>query len=172
MNYYDIVSLLIDSIATFATVAAVFVALWQTKYPYKKKIILSNTVIVQMKQFSNSISNRADYCLRIDIQNQGRCDVELSEYGLYISNDYQLQAFNLDNDSKKELSPGKHTSYTLSYKGICKSLKDDPEAKNRANENLKLYVRDSSGKLYYTKTKKKIDFFLNLKENEQYINIE
>ena len=97
MTCYETWTIIVSSLSALATFCAVIVALWQTKFANKKKLILKTSTCIQLMQ--NTVSgkfNKNKYLiLKVSVINIGNRQVKLCDWGLEFSHKYGMQIFNL-----------------------------------------------------------------------------
>ena len=157
-----------STIGSAATTIAVIVALWQTKYPYKKNLKLKFSDSTKIVSERNS---NLPMLVSLDIANIGNRDVHLKEWGIILMNKKRTILFSqFPTDEfptvlKKSLFPEfplhlpidktitLYFEQQLFLNAIFESVKEKDLKKH---QQVKIYVMDSTGKKYYTKTQKTV----------------
>lgn len=150
------------TVGALATTAAVIVALWQTKYSYKKKLKLSFTDNITITPMSGDESVFYHY-IGVTVTNIGNRDVVIQNWG-----------FDLDDGTKMiivpDISPfGRSIQVQLPHRlqieeGISlyyektffrNALEDSiTKGKLRKNKKIQFFVTDSTYKKHYVKSNK------------------
>lgn len=160
------------TLGALATAAAVFVALWQTKYSQKKKLKL---VFSDDVKIATGLGENVGELVSLDVTNIGNRMTVLTRWGFQLNdNKKMLIVSNLPMDSlpvllQKEFIrkfPYKldiEQRVTLYYEK-CKFIKavSDSCRNNELDPNQKIvfYVTDSTGKEYCAKSQKKVKDFM------------
>lgn len=139
-----------DIIATFATVAAVFVALWQTKISNKKSISISATNIFTMKQYNNGeISDTAEKGILIRVINTGNRRIIIKDIGVYIDRNFSLQISNIiSNEFPKAIDVEEYFDFTIAFSSLYRALNSNLTSIKKPSSKICFYVTDSTGKKY------------------------
>ena len=157
-------TVIISAVATLVTIAAVFVALWQTKWPYKIKLqvkarIVENKYQVGVDKFFKEKK------LFIQIYNVGFTDSSILSWGLYVDKHCQFDV-QYYGDGVKNLK-----AKTMMRNSIPLDLFQDPvkymfSKYSKKNKKLKVYFRDISGKTFYKKLDLTIKELIKMNRND------
>lgn len=162
------------TVGAFATTTAVIVALWQTKYSYKKKLKLSfNDNITIIREKGNTFYRY----IGVTVTNIGNCDVVIQNWG-----------FDLDDGTKMMIVPdtsplGRVLQVQLPHrlqieegislyyeKCLFRNVLEDSINKGKLQKDKKIqfYVTDSTAKKHYVKSNKSAqDLLSDLIEQEK-----
>ena len=143
----NLFTVIISAVSTLVTLAAVFVALWQTKWPYKVKLQIKARVIENKYQIDSDKFFK-EKRLYIQVYNVGFTDSSLLSWGMSIDRrtQFDIQYFG---ERVRVLK-----SKTMMRNSIPLALFQDPVKcmflnSSRKNRRLKVYFRDISGKTFY-----------------------
>lgn len=172
----NLCTVIISAVATLVTIAAVFVALWQTKWPYKIKLQVKAR-IVESKFQVDADKFYKEKRLFIQIYNVGFTDSSILSWGLYADKHFQFDV-QYYGDSVKNLK-----AKTMMRNSIPLDLFQDPvkymlSKYSKKNKKLKVYFRDISGKTFYKKLDLTIKELIKMNRNdfrcsiteEEYVN--
>ena len=164
---WEAVSAVGSCFAALATFFACCIALWQTKYSNMKKLKLvfsDNTVAL-----SNTFER---YYISVDVRNIGNRDIQIQELALYVKRKkrYVLMLnkttllntdlpFMLPVECAKTLYFDRH----LFFQNVALALKN--KEINGWNK-LKLGIKDSSGRIYYVKSPKRVSYYISLYKDD------
>lgn len=145
-NLYTVI---ISAVSTLVTIAAVFVALWQTKWPYKIKLQIKAR-IVENKYQVDSGKFFKEKKLFVQIHNVGLTDSSILCWGLCVNKRRQFDV-QYYGDSVRILK-----AKTMMRNSIPLVLFQDPVNHmftnySKKNKKLIVYIRDISGKTFYKK---------------------
>lgn len=150
MHSCAIVSMITDVVATLATVAAVLIALWQTKLSSKKSVSISATNICTIKQYNNgSIDNTTEKRIQIRVTNTGNRRIILKDIGVYVNRNFSLQILNIVNDEfPKTIEVEEYFDFAITLSSLHKFLNDNVKLIKKPSSKIRFYVTDSTGKKY------------------------
>lgn len=155
------------TISALATFAAVIVALWQTKFSYRKKIKLSfddNTTIVMGN------GNECYHCVSITVINVGNRDVVIKNWGFKLDDNSQMLIVvdpllcsigvqvNLPHKLQIEESITLYYKRSLFYNALLDCRK---KGTLKENEKIKFYVTDSTNQEHCLLTNKTASELIN-----------
>lgn len=161
MTEYEIISIIISSISATATFCAVFVALWQSHVPYKKKLKIKSTTINEfgIDAYGNQVTDTIQK-LQIKVLNVGHQDLEITSWGIYVNKNFQLNIFNLNNASSSYLVPiGKSINLSVPLSTLTRNIMEYKEEID-GTAKIKFFVQTNYGKTYLTKINYCFSFFL------------
>lgn len=90
----DKIELLFELLGIIATFSAVFVALWQTKIQFKKRLKISVSEVMQLIE-DNGIFDDATLMIELKISNIGNRDVVITDWGMCLSKKLLFQILNI-----------------------------------------------------------------------------
>lgn len=154
------------TVGSLVTAVAIFLALWQTKYPYKKKLILEFSDCTRIAMYTTT-----DFppLVSLNISNLGNRDIYIQEWGYVLHKKNRVQLFSqlpsdkfpapirkaLFQELPLQLSVEKAITLYFEQRLFLNSIADSVRKKSlKEQQKIKIYVRDSAGKLYYVKTQK------------------
>lgn len=154
------------TIGALATFAAVFVALWQTKYNYKKKVRLSfSDKIVVASEHSSELY----HYVGVTIVNIGNREVVIQNWGLDLVGNTKLMIapdtsligrsiqVKLPHKLQIEESITLYYQKTLFHNALRDCLKEN---QLKANQKVKFYVSDSTSQKHYVLSNKTVEELL------------
>lgn len=175
ISLYEIISLIIMTLGTIATFAAVFVALWQTRYANRKRL---KCTFIQKNTVVNPNSLEKKHYVIMDISNIGNKKIIVNNWGiklqesfiLILTSGFEKDAFDRAVSIKTPyaLEPEENITFAYSENLFKQLIKENIGNGNiNPNKKIKFVVHDSTGKSYYTKSKYKARLYLeqNQKEN-------
>jgi len=148
------------TLGALATFVAVIVALWQTKFSYKKKLQLSffdNITIVPEN------GNKFYHYVGVIITNIGNRDVVIQNWGFELDDGSQMlivpdtspfgRVLQVKLPYRLQIEEGTTLYYekTLFYNAISECIE---KGNLKENEKIKFYVSDSTNKKHYVLTNK------------------
>ena len=174
MTCAEIWGIAISIISAIATLAAVIVALWQTKYSNKKKLKLSFTTKAQMIQNMATLQfeKKAILLLSVSVVNIGNRKVVLADWGFQFDKTNALQIVNINNNVfpyELEIECAKELQADLL--GVRNALIQNKDKIGKDKKKLTVYVTDSTGKKYYIKLRHSIKYYRELKEEDLSFNL-
>ena len=169
MTCAEIWGIVISIISAVATLAAVIVALWQTKYSNKKKLKLSFTTKAQMIQdmVTLQFEKKAIFLLSVSVVNIGNRKVVLTDWGFQFDKNNALQIVNLNGKTfpcELDIECAKELQTDLL--GVKNALIKNKEKTGKDKKKLTVYVTDSTGRKYYIKLCHSIKYYRELKEED------
>lgn len=158
-------------IGSAATTIAIIVALWQTRYPYKKKLALSFSDSIRVVNLKSSSLPAVPLQVALKISNCGNRDVYIQQWGIALDNEENimfvphLYADQLPQGMREYLYP--EFPYYLPVEKtvllyfdrnafIDVLLHCQKEKSVCENTKIKIYVSDSTGQVYYKKLSKTV----------------
>ncbi len=152
------------TLGAVATTAAVIVALWQTKYSQKKKLLLNFTDNIQLY---NQKTGEIIKFIGITISNVGNRKVTIQSWGMHLNEGSILLV------PPPEASGMEKMAYTMLpqtldleesievqwHKGRFLKFLEENKANITKSKPLVFFVIDSTGKEYRVKTKKNASFY-------------
>lgn len=177
MELYEILSLIITGLGVMATFAAVIVALWQTKFANKKKLKCSFS---EGNALFNIYTDEHKLYVSMDVINIGNKKVILEAWGIKTNNHWNQILTSWPEEDYFDKCVSIKTPYTLepecrvsfSYEKelflnfIFRKIK---EGEIDANKKILFFIKDSTGRIYKIKSKKKANAYLEKKtENKKY----
>ena len=153
------------TVGALATAAAVIVALWQTKYNFKKKIRVKFT---DSSIAVNDVSKRKLIC--VEIINIGNRDVNIQSWGFKVNKKKQflLYTYLADDPFLKSLNPkfphaikieeSQSLYYPLAL--FKEQMADFLKSKEiHPSKKIEFFIKDSTGKEYAVKTPKSVKWY-------------
>lgn len=174
MTCSEIWGIVISIISAIATLAAVIVALWQTKYSNKKKLKLSFTTKALMIQDMATLqfAKNANLLLSVSVVNIGNRKVVLTDWGFQFDKINALQIVNINEKvfpCELEIECAKELQTDLL--GVRKALIQNKDLIKNNKKKLIVYVTDSTGRKYYVKMPHSIKYYSSLKEENLSLDI-
>ena len=171
MKLYEILSLIITGLGVVATFAAVIVALWQTKFVNKKKLKCG---FVEGNELFNIYTDEHKLYVSMDIINIGNKKVVLEAWGIKTNDHWNQILTSWPKEDYFDKCVSVETPYTLepecrvsfSYdkelflKFISQKIKEN---EMDANKKILFFIKDSTGRIYKIKSKKKASEYLEKK---------
>ena len=159
------------TLGALATFGAIVVALWQTKYAYKKKLKLQFCDNVKIANNSGEIVIEL---VSLEVTNIGNRDLILHRWGFQIDKHKEIQILSElpMNGIPSHISTAFITKFpyklemehkvTLYYekKLFVKLLPEHYNNKKALNKHLECFVKDSTGRKYYVKSDKRIKEYM------------
>ncbi len=148
------------TLGALATFVAVIVALWQTKFSYKKKLLLSFTDNMNIVLGNG---NKFYHCVGVTITNIGNRDVVIQNWGFELDDGSQMlivpdtsplgRVLQVKLPYRLKIEEGTTLCYekTLFHNAISECIE---KRKLKENEKIKFYVSDSTNKKHYVLTNK------------------
>ena len=169
MTCAEIWGIVISIISAVATLAAVIVALWQTKYSNKKKLKLSFTTKAQMIQnmVTLQFEKKAILLLSVSVVNIGNRKVVLTDWGFQFDKTNALQIVNMNKKifpCELEIECAKELQTDLL--SVRNALIQNKDKIGKDKKKLTVYVTDSTGRKYYIKLCHSIKYYRELKEED------
>lgn len=164
----------ISIISALATLLAVLIALWQTKYSNKKKLKLTVTIKAQMVQDITTLQfeNKAIQLLFVSVVNIGNRKVVLTDWGFQFDKFNALQIVNLNEKVfPYELEIECEKELETSLLGVRNALNQNKNIIKNDKKKLTVYVTDSTGKKYFVKLPYTIKYYSELKDEKLFINL-
>ncbi len=173
MNCYKLWDVIIESICAIATVAAVFVALWQTKYTSRKKLRLQAKTTYLMTQNENGLfCNNAEKAIQFSIINIGNRTVIIVEWGIYFNYKFSLQVFNIDRvDFPKSIEIENSIQFHIDFMALKNNIIHNRIMIN-SKDKVKLYATDSTGKKYYINSGYTAEQILDMDSDETTVKLQ
>lgn len=157
-----------STVGTIITAVAVIIALWQTKYPYKKNLKLSFSDCTRV-----GIGDKMDFpvLISLDVSNIGNRDIYIQEWGFIIKNKERVIFFNQVVSNKfpvqmrSSLFPAlpihlpveKAISLHFEQQTFLDTILECRKQKKLKDyQKIRIYVTDSGGKRYLTKSKENV----------------
>lgn len=163
--------LIFELLGIIATFSAVFVALWQTKIQFKKKLKIYVTEVIRLID-KNGIFDNGVRMLEVRISNIGNRDVIITDWGIYCSKKYRFQIFNnSDKNLPHALKLEDNFCLRTPIIGIKNALIENKVSIYKYKK-VKIYVNDSTGKTYFKKTLRSVYEYINLKQEDVFISKE
>lgn len=167
-----------STVGSFVTAIAIIVALWQTKYPYKKRLKLAFSDCTTI-----AIETSMDFpkLVSLDISNVGNRDIYIQEWGYILRKKNRVQILSQVSAEKfpalirKKLFPAlpiyipveQTEALYFEQKLFLNSVLECVDEKTlHKSQKIKIYVIDSSGKQYVVKTKKTVAQLLEMSERK------
>ena len=169
MTCAEIWGIVISIISAIATLAAVIVALWQTKYSNKKKLKLTFTIKLQMIQnlMMMQFEKKAILLLSVSVVNIGNRKVVLTDWGFQFDKTNALQIVDLNGKVFPcELNIECATELQTDLLGVRNALVQNKNIIGKEKKKLTVYVTDSAGKKYFVKLPNSIKYYSELKDDE------
>lgn len=168
---FKIIEIIIAAVSAIATFSAVVVALWQTKYSNKKKVKIktAETIIYPYHVIGKAGQKLYPKFLSITVVNIGNRKIVLQSYGLYFSKTYKIIACNLAKSSQQVLEVEGSAKYDLQISEFVKTIKSEAQNIKRTSRKLKVFIEDSSGRVYVAKSKRTIRQYMNLDHSEMFV---
>ena len=152
-------SLFWQAASAIATTAAVVVALWQTRYSNKKrlKIKFRDNVILTNKASKESY-------VELEISNVGNRKIIINRYGMSFNEGFFVVSFPDETEminTRRPVVLDIEESKIITWKKeeFIQVLKD--QCKTSGNSKITLFVQDTAGNFYTTRTPKKRMQYLN-----------
>lgn len=162
-----------QAVGAIATSAAVIVTLWQIRYANRKKVKLrftDNNVVFSER------GNLEFHFVNLKVTNIGNRNIIVSNWGIKVSKGYNLLFItDVSNPVVKAiqkplpctLEPEESVDMVFDIKLFLKNLREEVKKGTFSEkEKLTLYVVDSTGKEYRTKSNKTIEKYIE--DNKKY----
>lgn len=159
----NLVSVIISAVVALATIAAVFVALWQTKWPYRIKLII-NCGIVEGKYQTDYEKFYKEKRLWIQIQNLGFTDASILRCGIKIDSKHKFntQYFGTRLLFVKAKSVVRNSIPLVLFQDQIKNICGSKLQKKR----LRIFAEDVSGKRFSQKLSLTVEQLLKMKPSD------
>lgn len=163
--FWIVFNSIFSAFGSIATFAAVVVALWQTKYAHKKKLMVDFTDNLQA--FDVNITGDSIKYVGIKITNIGNRNVILQNWGIHCEDntDYLL-VHKLDRIEQMisvllpyTLQPEQQITLTIRADQFCKLIEDSSHFP--LNKKLLFFIYDTTGKEYKIKSNKVVSQYLS-----------
>lgn len=173
MNCSDWLNFIVNSVCAIATVAAVIVALWQTKYSNRKKIkTTAKNSYIMIQNNDGTISNRAWKTISMEVVNIGNRTVNLVDWGVYFDKSFSLQILDVTGKTlPKAVGIEDSVKLAADLSGLKRSMCENRDQIKNTESAIKLYVSDSTGKQYYAKTNYTAKQIMEMKESDTTISL-
>ena len=174
MTCAEIWGIVISIVSAIATLAAVIVALWQTKHSNKKKLKLSFTTKAQMIQDMATLQfeKKAILLLSVSVVNIGNRKVVLMDWGFQFDKNNALQIVNLNGKTFPcELEIECEKELQTDLLGVRNALVQNKNIVGKEKKKLTVYVMDSTGKKYFVKLPNSIKYYSELKDDDLSLEI-
>ena len=164
----------ISTISAIATLLAIIVALWQTRYANKKKIKLSVTIKARISQDAITLQfeKKASILLSVFVVNIGNRKVVLTDWGFQFDKINALQIVNINEKvfpCELEIECAKELQTDLL--SVRKALIQNKDQIKNKKKKLIVYVTDSTGRRYYVRMPHTIKYYSSLKEENLSLEI-
>ncbi len=162
------VSMITDVVATVATVAAVGVALWQTKETNKKSVSITATDICMLKQYNNGeVDDIAEKGVRIRVVNTGNRRIIIKDIGVYVNKNFNLQFLNIsDGIFPKAIDIEEYFDFTITLSSLCKALNNNLKSITKPSSKIRLYITDSTGERHLCRYYRSFDKVIKISDTE------
>jgi len=153
------------TLGAVATTAAVIVALWQTKYSQKKKLLLDFTDDIQLY---NQNTGESIKFIGITISNVGNRKVTIQSWGMHLNEGSIFlvpppEASGMEKIAYTTLPQTLDLEESIELqwqKGRFLKFLEENKANITKSKPLVFFVKDSTGKVYHVKSKEKASFYL------------
>lgn len=176
MTCYELWSIIVGAFGAIATLLAVIVALWQTKYANKKKIKLSytETVAIVQDMTTGRLASVGCRFAEIDIVNIGNRKVVVDSWSIYFSKRFSLQIIDKNGSSLPlELDIEQGSKLRTSLHGIKTALiENQKEIEKYKNKKIVFAIYDSTGKRHIVKSNRKIADVIKSDDSEYFYKVD
>lgn len=156
---------IVQIVSCLVTCTGIFIALWQTKYPYKKKIKFDIKKVKTIHQGSKRIK-LDNHIYSFYFFNNGNVDIIIDHFGILDSKDKIIMIFSkslVEVDGKKietnsipdilKVQSGFDIIYSLKF--ITKHIEEFQSTTKKNCKSLKLFLIDNAGNIYKKKINKR-----------------
>jgi len=173
MSKYELAMIIIGAVGAIATFSAVVVALWQTKFTNKKKLIVTYTryfrSLFEGEEFSGLSEKQREALelplITVEAINIGNREVTLVDWGVFFTKKYLLQIRGLRyNEFPIKLAIEESSKLQIDWHEVAHAIPENFKDKTNQNKKMRFYITDSTGKKHYTK-KYSIKKFISFKYN-------
>ena len=173
MDCSDWLNFIVNSVCAIATVAAVLVALWQTKYSNHKRIkTIAKDAYIMIQNNDGTISNKAWMTISMEVVNIGNRTVNLVDWGVYFDKSFSLQILDVTGKTlPKTIGIEDSVKLAADLSGLKRSMRENHDKIKNTESIIKLYVSDSTGKQYYAKTNYTATQIMEMKESDTTVSV-
>ena len=107
----------------------------------------------------------------LTVTNTGNRKVKITDYGLYISSKSQITAVSVQGSDEFTLDLEESKCIDLEMRSLLEALKKQNSTLKYLHSKLKVYFRDSSGRIYTAKLPRSKLEYLALPDDEMFIEV-
>lgn len=162
MEMKDIIEIIINGLCAVATVAAVIVALWQTKYSTRKKLKLKATEVMA----STDMNNFTRF-LQIKASNVGNRKITIVNWSVMFNKKDGFQIVDITKNTSFAIDVDESINLSFSLKILRNVLKQEATKKDyKLDKKLMIVLQDNSGKEYKVKALRSYAKYMNIVDSE------